>query len=123
MIAQMLAASDAHIMDEFQLTKPEGWKPDPVRQAAIARTFTPHPPTSWLDQVGISFGILDEVTAFCMKLLEADPSSYMSESNATLVLDMNGPETIAGVIEVGAAALVCCCHAFSAGSDSHLIRN
>ncbi|KAK9800257.1 hypothetical protein WJX73_008466 [Symbiochloris irregularis] len=98
--AQMLAAGDGHIMDELQLTKPQGWRPDPARQAQIVRTFTPHPPASWLDQIGISFAILDEVTGLCLKLLEADPSQYMSESNATLVQDMNGPESIAEVIEV-----------------------
>lgn len=109
MAGQMLAARDGHIMDVFQLTKPQGWRPDPVRQAATAKkTFTPHSPQSWLDQIGISFTILDEITAFCLKLLEADLSSYMSESNATLVQDMNGPETIAGVIEVGTRAFPDC---------------
>ena len=60
---QMLASEDGHVIDAFQLYKPLAWKPAPAQQAAIMRTFVPHPPDSWLDRVGISFGTLDQVRA------------------------------------------------------------
>lgn len=62
----MIASKDGHIMDDFLLQKPLNWRPDPQGRAAAISSFTPHPPSSWLDTIGISFGILNPVSAFEM---------------------------------------------------------
>lgn len=59
---QMIASADGHIVDEWVLTKPAGWNPDPLARAAAMSVFEPHPPSSWLDRIGLSFGIVNSVS-------------------------------------------------------------
>lgn len=58
---QMIASGDGHVADDWALHKPLKWEPDLVRRTAAMRTFSSHPPDSWLDRIGISFGVLDQV--------------------------------------------------------------
>ena len=58
---QMVASADGHIIDEWVLTKPSNWTPDPKGRAAAVSTFVPHPPTGWMDRIGLSFGVYNPV--------------------------------------------------------------
>ena len=57
----MLAWSDGDVMDEWTLTKPEGWEPNPQEQQRWMGTFQADPPGDFVDSVGVNQGIVDEV--------------------------------------------------------------
>ena len=57
----MLAWSDGEVMDEWSLTKPEGWRPDPQEQRRWMGSFQADPPKDFVDSIGVNQGIVDEV--------------------------------------------------------------
>ena len=61
MRVQMVAFADGEVMDEWMLAKPAHWRPDPDAQAAWMARFQPRPPQDWVDAVGVSSGLVDEV--------------------------------------------------------------
>ena len=60
-LVQMLAWSDGDVMDEWTLTKPEGWAPNPQEQERWMGRFQADPPGDFVDSIGVNQGIVDEV--------------------------------------------------------------
>ena len=66
---QMLAWSDGDVMDEWTLTKPEGWEPSLQEQEAWMHTFQADPPKDFVDSIGVNQGIVDQVGCRALLLL------------------------------------------------------